>query len=120
MDDTRYDLPAVKRVDELRTVPMPDLRSADARTLDAAARDLRTVGERVDDELGALRADNGLQIRPPRESFAMALLSAVEPVLPQRYRVVPAEQVATVLLRSALLALPGIQIIESAAILHDD
>ncbi len=58
MDDTRYDLPAVKRVDELRTVPMPDLRSADARTLDAAARDLRTVGERVDDELGALRADN--------------------------------------------------------------
>ena len=44
--------------ESLRTVPMPDLRSADARTLDAAARDLRTVGERVDDELGALRADN--------------------------------------------------------------
>lgn len=57
MDDTRYDLPAVKRVDELRTVPMPDLRSAEARLLEAA-RDLRTVGERVDDELGALRADN--------------------------------------------------------------
>ena len=56
----------------------------------------------------------------PMESFAMTVLSAVEPVLPQRYRVVPAEQVATVLLRSALLALPGIQIIESAAILHDD
>ena len=56
----------------------------------------------------------------PMESFAMTVLSAVEPVLPQRYRVLPAEQVATVLLRSALLALPGIQIIESAAILHDD
>mgnify|MGYP003588634849 FL=1 len=50
----------------------------------------------------------------------MTVLPAVEPVLPQRYRVVPAEQVATVLLRSALLALPGIQIIDSAAILHED
>jgi len=42
MDDTRYDLPAVKRVDELRTVPMPDLRSADAE-----ARDLRTAGDKL-------------------------------------------------------------------------
>lgn len=40
---TQYDLPAVKRVDQLRTVPMPDLRSADARTFDAAVRDLRPL-----------------------------------------------------------------------------
>lgn len=33
MDDTRYDLPAVKRVDELRTVPMPDLRTADQKIM---------------------------------------------------------------------------------------
>lgn len=53
MDDTRYDLPAVKRVDELRTVPMPDLRSADARTLDAAARqlDTRTADQKIMAEL---------------------------------------------------------------------
>jgi len=53
MDDTRYDLPAVKRVDELRTVPMPDLRSADARTLDAARRglDCRTADDKTRAEL---------------------------------------------------------------------
>ena len=55
----------------------------------------------------------------PLESFAMKVLSAVEPVLPDRYCVVPAEQVAAVLLRTALTAAPGIQFIESAAIHHD-
>ncbi len=42
---------------DLRTVPMPELRSPDARTLDAAARDLppRTFDERMDAELTALR-----------------------------------------------------------------
>ena len=55
----------------------------------------------------------------PLESFAMKVLSAVEPVLPDRYCVVPAEQVAAVLLRAALAATPGVQIIESAAIHHD-
>lgn len=90
----------------------------------------RTKGE-LERDLSAMEFSSLTLVRPgllggerttarPMESFAMTVLSAVEPVLPQRYRVVPAEQVATVLLRSALLALPGIQIIESAAILHDD
>ena len=90
----------------------------------------RTKGE-LERDLSAMEFSSLTLVRPgllggerttarPLESFAMTVLSAVEPVLPQRYRVVPAEQVATVLLRSALLALPGIQIIESAAILHDD
>lgn len=52
---TRYDLPAVKRIDAaaLRTVSMPDLRSADARTLDARARglDCRTADDKVLAEL---------------------------------------------------------------------
>ncbi len=60
MHDLRNDpaTHAVLTAEQLRIEPMPNLRSPDACTLDAAARDLRTVGERVDDELGALRADN--------------------------------------------------------------
>ena len=48
--------------ESLRTVPMPDLRSADARTLDAAARqlDTRTADQKITAELvrivDALRA----------------------------------------------------------------
>lgn len=39
--------------ESLRTVPMPDLRSADARTLDAAARqlDTRTADQKITAEL---------------------------------------------------------------------
>ena len=40
----------------LRTVPMPVLRSADARTLDADARDLRTYNKRADERLATLEA----------------------------------------------------------------
>lgn len=42
--------------DQLRTVPMPDLRSAAARDLDAAARELPplTYAERTDAKLDAL------------------------------------------------------------------
>ena len=90
----------------------------------------RTKGE-LERDLSAMGFTSLTLVRPgllggeratvrPRESFAMALLSAVEPVLPPRYRVVPAEQVAAVLLRSAMAAVPGIQVIESASILHDD
>ena len=48
----RHHPAAVMPVESLRTVPMPDLRSASARTLDAAARDLPPQG---DAELAALR-----------------------------------------------------------------
>lgn len=48
--------PRVMRAADLRTVPMPELRSADARTLDAAQRgtrahDCRTFDEQVIAEL---------------------------------------------------------------------
>jgi len=75
-ESTQYDLPAVEleasfsftatthdgkvqayRIDpnELRTVPMPDLRSPEARVLDAEARDLRQYPGRVDAELAVIR-----------------------------------------------------------------
>ena len=37
----------VMPAESLRTVPMPDLRSPDALTLDAEARDLRTAGDKL-------------------------------------------------------------------------
>ncbi len=45
--------PTIDTAQQLRTVPMPDLRSADARTLDAAARNLdtRTFDQQVVAEL---------------------------------------------------------------------
>ena len=89
----------------------------------------RTKGE-LERDLTALGFSSLTLVRPgllggerpiarPMESFAMKLLSTVEPVLPRRYRVVPAGQVASVLLRAALAATPGTQAIESAAIHHD-
>ena len=46
----------------------------------------------------------------------MKLLDAIAPVLPRRYRVVPAEQVAAALLRAALAPQPGLHVVESEAI----
>ena len=61
MHDLRWDQHAaavthvvhVLPAESLRTVPMPDLRSADARTLDAAARqlDTRTADQKIMAEL---------------------------------------------------------------------
>ncbi len=47
--------PRVVRINELRTVSMPDLRTADARQLDAETRDLRTCDQRMHDEIAVLR-----------------------------------------------------------------
>ena len=46
---TRYDMPTVKRMDaaDLRTVQPVDLRTPQARVLDAQARDLRTAGDKI-------------------------------------------------------------------------
>lgn len=52
--DKWYADPRVLRADQLRTVPMPDLRSAAARTLDAEHRDLRPYADRADERLAAL------------------------------------------------------------------
>jgi uncharacterized protein YbjT (DUF2867 family) len=50
------------------------------------------------------------------EHAGMKLLGALAPVLPRRYRVVPAERVAATLLRRALAAEPGVRIVESEEI----
>lgn len=62
-ETTQYDLLTVtlpaRRIDpaQLRTVPMPNLRSPRAREMDAAARDLRTGPEHTGDELAMLHGE---------------------------------------------------------------
>ncbi|MGX5730360.1 NAD-dependent dehydratase [Pseudoxanthomonas beigongshangi] len=50
------------------------------------------------------------------EHFALRLLTALDPIVPARYRVVPATAVAATLLDAAHAAVPGVRIIESEAI----
>ncbi len=54
--------------------------------------------------------------RRPLEHAGMKLLGAIDPLLPRRYRVVPAEHVAATLLHRALEPEPGVRIIESEEI----
>lgn len=50
------------------------------------------------------------------EHLATRLLRAVEPLVPQRYRVVRAERIARCLLAAALAAVPGVRVVESEQI----
>lgn len=54
--------------------------------------------------------------RRPLEHAGMKLLGALDTLLPRRYRVVPAHQLATTLLQAALSPQPGVHVIESEAI----
>jgi uncharacterized protein YbjT (DUF2867 family) len=55
----------------------------------------------------------------PAEFAAMRLLRLAEPLLPRRYRVVPHERIASVLLEAAVTAPRGEHIIESDAIIRE-
>lgn len=87
---------------------------------------LRTKGE-TEDALRALGFASLTIVRPsfiggaraerrPLEAFALRLFAAVAPLVPRRYRIVPAERIAHALLASALSARPGTHIVESEAI----
>ena len=54
--------------------------------------------------------------RRPMEHFGMRVLRAVEPLVPKRYRVVPAERIARCLLEAAFAAEPGVRVVESERI----
>lgn len=53
------------------------------------------------------------------ERVAGSVLGALDPVLPPAWRVVPPEAIARALLESALAGRPGVQIIESAALVTE-
>jgi uncharacterized protein YbjT (DUF2867 family) len=52
----------------------------------------------------------------PMERISIALMQAARPLIPRRYRVVPATGIARTLLESALAGIPGRKIIESEEI----
>ena len=54
--------------------------------------------------------------RRPMEHLSMRVLRAVEPLVPKRYRVVPAERIARCLLEAAFAAEPGVRVVESERI----
>lgn len=54
--------------------------------------------------------------RRTMEHLGMVALRALEPLVPKRYRVAPAERIARCLLDAALMATPGVRIVESEAI----
>ncbi|MEO8365703.1 MAG: NAD(P)H-binding protein, partial [Pseudoxanthomonas sp.] len=99
------------------------LTSASGANADSRIFYSRTKGE-LEDSLRALGFRSLGLVRPgllggqrerrrPLEHAGMQLLGAMGPLLPRRYRVVPAERVAATLLRAALHAEPGVRIIES-------
>lgn len=50
------------------------------------------------------------------ERIAIAVMQAARPLVPRRYRVVPASSIAQALLESALAGIPGRKVIESEEI----
>jgi uncharacterized protein YbjT (DUF2867 family) len=87
---------------------------------------LRTKGE-TERDLAGVGFDSLTVLRPSliggerderrwTESLGLKILSAMEPLLPRRYRIVPAERIAAMLLASVMAARPGVRIVESEAI----
>lgn len=87
---------------------------------------LRTKGE-AETALASLGYPSLMLVRPsliggererrrPMEHLSMRLLRVLAPVVPSRYRVVPAERIAQCLLNAAIAAEPGVRIVESERI----
>ena len=94
----------------------PDSRVFYSRTKGELERDLATLGY---DSLTFVRPGllGGERTqRRPAEQLGMRVLGVIGPLLPRRYRMVPAESVATALLRCALEPTPGVHVIESEAL----
>jgi uncharacterized protein YbjT (DUF2867 family) len=87
---------------------------------------LRTKGE-LERDLDACGFPSLTLVRPsliggrrdesrPAERFAMLAMAAFHPLIPRRFRMVPAERIARALLQAALAAIPGRHVIESEAL----
>ena len=102
------------------------LTSASGANADSRIFYSRTKGE-LERSLRALGYGSLCLVRPgllggererrrPLEHASMKLLDAIGPLLPRRYRMVPAERVAATLLCMALEPKPGVHIVESEEI----
>ncbi|MDR7094737.1 oxidoreductase [Hydrogenophaga laconesensis] len=87
------------------------------RTKGETERDLQAVGySSLTLVRPGLIAGNRQESRPA-EQLAVKLSRLVQPLLPRRYRVVPAERIAYHLLHAALVATPGVHVLPSDALL---
>lgn len=93
-----------------------DSRIFYSRTKGELERDLRALGYRSLCLVRPGLLGGERERRRPLEHAGMQLLGAIGPLLPRRYRVVPAERVAATLLQMALDAEPGVHIVESEEI----
>ena len=78
-----------------------------AVTIDTRTGDTSTAKRRQQKE-----APPNLLLTTP-ESLAVLISRGVQPLLPRRYRVVPAERIAHHLVEAALAATPGVHVLES-------
>lgn len=88
-----------------------------SRTKGEIERDLQAVGYPSltlvrPGLIGGVRQENR-----PAEQVAVRLSQWVQPLLPRRYRVVPAERIAHHLLQAALMGAPGVHVLPSEALL---
>ena len=89
-----------------------------SRTKGETERDLQAVGF---PSLTLVRPGliGGARSEPrPLERLAVLLTDLLQPLLPRRWRVVPAESIAQHLLRAALVAQPGVHVLPSEVLLQ--
>ena len=84
-----------------------------SRTKGELERDLRALGYPSLTLVRPGLIGGERQERRPAEQLAVTLSSWLQPLLPRRYRVVPAERIAHHLLASALAAAPGVRVLLS-------
>jgi uncharacterized protein YbjT (DUF2867 family) len=103
------------------------LNSALGASADSRVFYSRTKGE-LERDLRALGFASLTLVRPgliggdreesrPAERLAIAVTRGLEPLLPRRWRVVPADRIAAHLLAAALTAVPGVHVLESERLL---
>lgn len=88
-----------------------------SRTKGETERDLQAVGYPSLTLVRPGLIGGQRQVRRPMEQLAVNVSRLVQPLLPRRYRVVPAERIAHHLLQAAMAATPGVHVLPSDALI---
>ena len=88
-----------------------------SRTKGETERDLQAVGFPSLSFVRPGLIGGARQQSRPAEQMAVQISKLVQPLMPKRYRVVPAERIALHLLQAAMVAAPGVHVLPSEALL---
>lgn len=88
-----------------------------SRTKGETERDLQAVGYASLTLVRPGLIGGRRQQTRPMEQLAVGVSKLVQPLLPRRYRVVPAERIAHHLLQAALMATPGVHVLPSEVLI---